>query len=237
MYRYKIKIMYKYIMKMSKEFLKENISQNLIDNRDVYLDFCKLADYKIEEILPEVQNIPGSEFLPKYYLAVCYIAFYYALTKMNETKDRAHQVIYGMIEATLKSIPEKRRRKMCKKFMSTKKRNAYKLAVKKLEANKANSLDWKISYKDEGENKFTIRVFECGALTLTRTLGLGAEDIFPGFCKIDFLVAKYLGYKLDRMGTLADGYECCDFKYSIAEKENIKVEKENIKVKEDKEKM
>lgn len=212
MYTKEIKKMYKFIMENSKEYLKNNISQNLTEDIDIYSDFCKLADYKLEEILPEVYDLPKSVFKEKYYLVICFMAFDYALTKMQVTNDRKNQIMCGMLDTALKKVSARKRLAIGKQLNSQGKKNKYKAIVKKIDEGKVGKDDYIISYKEES-NAFKVRVFECGALKLARKLGLGAEDVFPCVCRLDYIIAKNLGYNLTRTGTLADSYECCDFRF------------------------
>ncbi len=224
-----IKKIYKFIMNNSKEFLKNNISQNLVDNRNVYEDFLELADYKLEEILPEIKDLEDSVFKEKYYLVVCCMAFDYALIKMQETKERKGEIICGMVDAALKKIPEKKRHKLGKELNSQKRKNQYKTLVKKIEKGKIDKRDYRISYKEKSKEEFTVRVFECGALKLARELGLGAEEVFPCVCRLDYIIAENLGYGLARTGTLADDYECCDFNFTYPGTTDFDLENINIK--------
>lgn len=53
---------------------------------------------------------------------------------------------------------------------------------------------------------------ECGIVKLCKDEG--CPEIAKYLCKLDFLLADMMGMELKRTGTLAEGYERCDFRYS-----------------------
>lgn len=53
---------------------------------------------------------------------------------------------------------------------------------------------------------------ECGIVKLCKDEG--CPELAKYLCRLDFLLADIMGMELKRTGTLAEGYECCDFRYS-----------------------
>ncbi|MDO4634259.1 MAG: L-2-amino-thiazoline-4-carboxylic acid hydrolase [Eubacteriales bacterium] len=53
---------------------------------------------------------------------------------------------------------------------------------------------------------------ECGICKLCKAEG--SPEIAKYLCKLDFLLADLMGMKLVRTKTLAEGADCCDFRYS-----------------------
>lgn len=90
----------------------------------------------------------------------------------------------------------------------------------------AGRKEWEArSKKREYENDWVVTVIkgnadfelgydyeECGVCKLCRDEG--CFELAKYLCKLDFLMADIMGMKLVRSKTLAEGYCCCDFRYS-----------------------
>lgn len=73
--------------------------------------------------------------------------------------------------------------------------------------------DWVVTViKGNGNFELGYDYEECGVCKLCRD-----EECFElakYLCKLDFLMADIMGMKLVRSKTLAEGFDCCDFRYS-----------------------
>ena len=214
MYTNDIKRVQKYILEKSKEYFKKNILSNEQDALVVYTKFVELSNYRLNELLPEISSLSDSEFKAKYYLIICCIVFDYALNQIEETKGKSDKIIIEMIDYTLSKLPKWKKQYLGKSLMSIKKKNKYKAMVKKIENEKLGKMDFRISFKEKSKEEFSINVFECAGLKLAKKLAQNSENVFPTVCKLDYVIAKHLGYKLQRDGTLAEGAACCDFNFT-----------------------
>ena len=57
--------------------------------------------------------------------------------------------------------------------------------------------------------EITIIDRRCGLCELARREGCG--ELVPHMCQCDFISVEYMGGRLFRTGTLAEGGSCCDF--------------------------
>lgn len=96
------------------------------------------------------------------------------------------------------------------------------LDIKKMPSRKA----WAESSKNSTyENDWVVEVYEsceayeygcdyieCGVCKLCKDEK--CFELAKYLCRLDFLMAEIMGMKLVRTKTLAEGYDCCDFRYS-----------------------
>lgn len=73
--------------------------------------------------------------------------------------------------------------------------------------------DWVVDVLPaNGEYDLGYDYHECGAVKLCKDEG--CPELAKYICRYDYLMADIMGIELKRTGTLAEGYEKCDFRYS-----------------------
>ena len=72
--------------------------------------------------------------------------------------------------------------------------------------------DWVLDVlPGNGEYDLGYDYHECGIVKLCRDEG--CPELATYLCRLDYLMADIMGLELKRTGTLADGYDKCDFRY------------------------
>ena len=82
--------------------------------------------------------------------------------------------------------------------------------------------DWVVDIlPGNGEYDLGYDYTECGVVKLCRDEG--CPELAPWLCRMDFVLADMMNMKLERAGTLAEGKECCDFRYSRKNRNDQKI--------------
>lgn len=73
--------------------------------------------------------------------------------------------------------------------------------------------DWVVDVlPGNGEYDLGYDYLECGAVKLCKDEG--CPELAKYLCRYDYLLADIMGMELKRTGTIAEGYDKCDFRYS-----------------------
>jgi hypothetical protein len=81
------------------------------------------------------------------------------------------------------------------------------------EAGLVPEYDWKLRFRQSGADSFEVDIYECSMLKLGKRYD--AMGMFPYLCRIDYLMAHFMGHGFTRTKTLADGDDCCNCGYKI----------------------
>lgn len=103
-------------------------------------------------------------------------------------------------------------RRMNKKDPFTRIFQDQKEAQAKASQEKENPYDWKSEFiPGDTLEEYGINYTRCGLCRLAQQEG--CTNIVPQMCQFDFISADFMGAELTRTKTLAEGADCCDFRY------------------------
>jgi hypothetical protein len=179
-----------------------------------YRDFKARAKREYRAILPQVPNIGGSIFKFNYAFTPAYISWYRVFRAMGLDKACAIEWIWKINENMIRLIPSwVLKRYGAKVYLGGFRKKAPGHAMKSAQ-NDLPEYDYRLRFREIDGNTFEIDIYECGMKKLCEKLD--ALDLFPGICRIDYLVSHYLGCGFYRTKTLGDGDDCCNCRYEIS---------------------
>ena len=181
-------------------------------NRDFWYRFKAGSDACLAEILPKVPDIGKSVFSFNYIFAPYYIAWYKTLRKLGNTPQEADQNLWVMNERMARTLHASLLKLAGRIYLASFSRKAAGHEARQKEG-KLHPYDWKIVYRPIDANTFEIDILECAYVKLTKDLG--ARDMLPGVCRMDYLFSHRMGNGFTRTKTLADGDECCNCRYQL----------------------
>ncbi|MEA4848916.1 MAG: L-2-amino-thiazoline-4-carboxylic acid hydrolase [Clostridiaceae bacterium] len=182
--------------------------------RPFYKNFKAKAKREYRAVLPQVPDIGGSIFRFNYAFTPAYIAWYKSFRAMGLDKDGAVELIWEINESMLRLIPSWLL-KCCgaKVYLGGFRNKAPGHAMKSAQKD-LHEYDYKIRFREIDDNAFEIDIYECGMKKLCEKLD--ALDLFPGVCRIDYMVSHYMGCGFHRTKTLGDGDDCCNCRYEMS---------------------
>jgi hypothetical protein len=199
------------IFRIGSRAVKDDIIER--HGRPFYKDFKAKAEREYRSILPQVPDIGDSIFRFNYAFTPAYIAWYRAFRAMGLDQDGAVGLIWKINEDMLRLIPSwLLKRYGAKVYLGGFRKKAPGHAAKSAQ-NDLPEYDYKIRFREIDGNTFEIDIYECGMKKLCEKLN--ALDLFPGICRIDYLVSHSMGCGFYRTKTLGDGDDCCDCRYEI----------------------
>ena len=73
--------------------------------------------------------------------------------------------------------------------------------------------DWIVDFIEPSKDYvFGFDYKECGVCKLCKDEG--CKELAKYLCQLDYMIVEVIGIKLTRTKTLAEGYDCCDFRFS-----------------------
>lgn len=182
-------------------------------SRSFYKDFKAKAKREYRSILPRVPDIGDSIFKFNYAFIPAYIACYQTFRAMGLDKTEAIEWIWKITENMLRLIPSWLLKHYgAKVYLGGFRKKAPGHAMRSAQ-NDLPQYDFKIRFREIDGNSFEIDIYECGMKKLCEKLK--ALDLFPGICRIDYLVSYYMGCGFHRTKTLGDGDDCCGCRYEM----------------------
>ncbi|MEA4925675.1 MAG: L-2-amino-thiazoline-4-carboxylic acid hydrolase [Syntrophomonadaceae bacterium] len=181
--------------------------------RSFYKNFKAKAKWEYRAILPQVPDIGDSIFKFNYAFTPAYIAWYKAFRTMGLDQACAVELIWKINENMLRLIPSwLLTRYGAKVYLGGFRKKAPQHAMKSAQ-NTLPEYDYKTRFREIDANAFEIDIYECGMKKLCEKFD--ASDLFPGVCRIDYLVSHYMGCGFYRTQTLGDGNACCNCRYEM----------------------
>lgn len=178
-----------------------------------YWEFKGKAKREYWAILSQTPDIGNSIFKFNYAFTPAYIAWYRAFRALGLDKTGAVEWIWNITESLLRLIPSwVLKRYGAKIYLGGFRKKAPGHAVRSAQ-NDLPAYDYKIRFQEIDAHAFGIDIYECGMKKLCEKLN--ALDLFPGICRIDYLVSHYMGCGFHRTKTLGDGDDCCDCRYEM----------------------
>ena len=181
----------------NKEAKKQIKDKDVLKNiKNEYISIMKRAS--------DIGN--GNKLISSYAMAAYFIALN---RKDGLTTDRNYEILKeDLLESKLLKIALGD----AKTYLSEKKmvgrRKWAKESLKKKYKN-----DWVLNIVEKDDKYvFGIDYLECGVCKLCRDEN--CFELAKYLCKLDFMLADLIGVKLHRTKTLAEGGNCCDFRYT-----------------------
>jgi hypothetical protein len=173
-------------------------------------DFREEVPGEFELLLPHIPFVGGKEpWTRQLILTAWFIAVYKWMKKNNESIEDIWKLCSDMLELRLRTIPKPMRRMMRNSVFSDKQKKTYSRQAEEFrkkiypEGDAFNYIEMQDGFG------YIIEVTECAKMTFARKVG--AVEFMPYICLVDKLWAEILEYGLVRKGTIADGFEKCDF--------------------------
>ncbi|MDH5399502.1 MAG: L-2-amino-thiazoline-4-carboxylic acid hydrolase [Cyclobacteriaceae bacterium] len=173
-------------------------------------EFKKEVPIEFGLLLPHIPYVGGQEpWTKQLLLTAWFIAAYKWMKKKGEPLDKTWKLCSDMLEMRLRKLPKIMRRIMRYSIFTRKQKKIYaKQAV--ASRDKIYPEGDVFDFKDTNNGfDYTIEITECAKMTFAKKTG--AMEFMPYICLIDKLWAEIFNYGLVRKGTLADGFEKCDF--------------------------
>lgn len=178
-----------------------------------YNDFVKMAKINFKHILPLTPDIGDSAFKLNFAFTPCYIAWYKSFLSLRMDNETAVHWIWNINEEMMLRIPRFLLKYYGAKVYLGGFRKKGKAHEIRSSQNKLHEYDYKIRYRPIDDNTFEIDFYQCGMKKLCEEQG--AAGLFPGVCRIDYLISHYMGCDFCRTKTLGDGDEVCNCRYSM----------------------
>jgi hypothetical protein len=176
--------------------------------------FSHKAKEEFRRVNPCLPDIGGSVFRFNFAFTPAYIAWYRTALSLDVSHEETIKLIWQINELLIRLVPEWLRAKYGAKFYLGAFREKAPLQALKTKQNKLPEYDYAIDFRNIDEDCFEINIYSCGMKKLCDEQG--ASGLFPGVCRIDYLVAHLLGCGFSRSKTLGGGDDCCDCRYSLS---------------------
>jgi hypothetical protein len=195
---------------LSEQYGEEFAENTLLDAKQCY-----------EELIPTMPYIGGEEnhLTGSLIGSVECLSLYQVMKARGKTAAEAGRVLYeAIVKRYGEPIPEipLSQRLSEEKLMRRRKARAERSKLREYDG------DFVYEYVEgDGESfDYGYNFIECA--TQKYYLSQGAEEFLPFYCFLDFPKSRLYGLGLQRTGTLAEGYEICDFRFksgSLCEEE------------------
>jgi len=181
--------------------------------QEVYRNFVSEAKKQFKHIMSLTPDIGNSVFKFNFAFTPCYIAWYKAFLYLKMDNDTIIGWIWKIHENLLSSVPQGLLKWYgAKVYLGGFRKNAVKHEIRQTQK-LLHDYDYKIKFKNIDDTTFEIKIYQCGMKKLCEENG--ATGLFPGVCRIDYLLSHYMGCGFFRTKTLSDGHEYCDCRYSM----------------------
>ena len=198
----KTRTAYRILMFANAEYLRQTYGD------DFYVRFRKMADDKLQELIPKIPDLSDSVASMSYAFITAYVPFFHAFKQFDKTRDQAGELLWVMNEHMLKRFPSAIRIMLGRMATSKAMIKSLQAAQLRGEQGLLHPMDWRIKVEQPAEGGYCSTWTQCGALQALRAIG--EDGVFPYACRIDYLMANLMGLKFTRTKTLADGDDCCN---------------------------
>lgn len=169
---------------------------------------------EFERLIPEIPHIAGLRALPlnAFLRATAQeLAVYRAMKKLGRSADEAWEVCHEAIVAKMEAYPAWKIWLLHKLMFS----GLMKRRVRKRAASDEPLRlgDFEVRYLLGDGDNFDWGVDYVGCANYEFMKSQGAGEFAPYVCMSDIALSEALGWGLTRTQTLADGCECCDFRF------------------------
>jgi len=178
----------------------------------VHRQFLSLVKKYANRYYGIIPDIGKTVFANSYYFASCYFFYLPALKEMGFDKETSGKVIWIINESMLRAMPGFIRR-MAGSYYTNQFRRLGPWAMERSRTGQLHADDWRITYRCENRNEFSIDIHECYVLKMARRLDM--LDLFPYVCRMDYLFSHYFNQGFERTMTLGDGDAQCNCHWTI----------------------
>ena len=176
-----------------------------------YANFRQLSYQFFDDICPKVPNIGTSIFSMNYKFAPAYIAWYKALQQLKFDPNEIDKEIWTLNENLMNIFPAFLLKLIGKTYLNSFRKKA-KNHIERQKQGKLHPYDWKLDFRPIDSNTFEINIKECAYKKLAQDFQV--EEMLPGICRMDYLMANLMGNGFTRTKTLGDGNDCCNCRYA-----------------------
>ena len=165
-----------------------------------------------EKLLPHIPYVGGIEpWTKQLLLTSIFLSVYKKLATLGKMTDEAWEICDTIMEIQLNSLPRLVRKLMKRSVFTKKQMRLYKKQSIKSHDRLYPQGDVFNFIESNGKNyDYGIDIIECAKVKFLKEQN--AMEFMPYVCLIDKLWAEIFEYSLIRKGTLADGYDKCDFR-------------------------
>jgi hypothetical protein len=199
-------IIFTLAMKSSKRALIDELGESR------FMVFKELSKQELQRIKKDAPSVKGSIYAANYQFCLCYIAWYKTLLTLSVSGDRAGRLIWLMNENLFRMVPARLLKWGTGAFLRSTMKKAKRHQILS-EQGLVPEYDWKLRFRQFDVDSFEVDIYDCGMLKLGKRYD--AMGMFPYVCRMDYLMAHYMGHGFARTKTLADGDACCACHYTI----------------------
>ena len=178
------------------------------------LDTPIMDDIKLEyeKLLPHIPYIGGIEpWTKQLLLTTIFLSVYKKLSNLGKSADEAWEVCNIIMKVQLNSLPRLVRKIVKRSVFTEKQMRTYKRqSLKSHDRFYPQGDVFNFIESDKKSYDYGIDIIECAKVKFLKEQQ--AMEFMPYVCLIDKLWAEIFEYGLIRKGTIADGYDKCDFR-------------------------
>jgi len=182
-------------------------------NPDIARDICKDAKDEFQKLIPGLPFVGGDDNPNTRYVLLAgeWLSFYKPMKAKGYSVSEIARMMYDLYIESLNTIPKTELEKLCEMKFDEEMINALKYwSERKVDPPMEN---WFVKFiPGDGEDfDYGYDATYCPCLEYFKAQN--AEEIAPYFCLLDFPESKLTGTGLERMKTLAQGDNLCDFRF------------------------
>jgi len=161
-----------------------------------------------ERLIPQIPYIGGDENPMTRHLvrSTTSLALYKAMSARGKTPEEAGKILHEAVRERVSHLPISPAQAPSAEEIRTKREEARRSQERRY----AGDWVWELVEGDGVEFDYGYDFLECGTQKLYHAQGVA--EFLPFYCALDFLTTRASGWELARTGTLAEGYERCDFR-------------------------
>jgi len=166
------------------------------------------AHQEHERLISQLPYIGGDENPMTRHLlrSTTSLALYKAMSAHGKAPEEAGKILHDAVSERLSHLPISSAQPLSSEEIRAKREEA----GRSQERRYAGDWVWELVEGDGVEFDYGYDFLECGTQKLYHAQG--AAEFLLFYCALDFLTTRPSGRELGRTGTLAEGYERCDFR-------------------------
>jgi len=171
------------------------------------------ARREYEMLIPDLPYVGGRQPFTQFLIFTAwYLAMYRVLKAHGRTVEETGQIAYQVSHAFLQTYP-----RIVLRLLGSRRFSRRHIAEARRRAAESLSRpypgDWVYTFVEgDGEHfDWGVDYTECGAYEFLKSHGAG--ELAQYLCPVDILYSDAFGWGLMRTSTLAEGYDCCDFRF------------------------
>lgn len=172
---------------------------------EFWKNFKKTSYKEFKALIPVTPDIGDSIFKVNYQCAPAYAAWYKTMKKLGLSQKQSDQLIWLMNEKMFTTIPKKLLHLYGKIYLGSFRKKAPH-QIERQNKGMCHPFDWKIDFRNIDENTYEIDILKCGYIEYAKKFGV--ENMLPGVCRIDYLMANLMENGFTRTKTLGDKDSC-----------------------------